>query len=80
MIMFEKEFKYYVNKQKELVSKHDGKVIIIKGERVIEVFDSISEAYFFAQENDLLGKVMIQLVGPGVESYTTTFNSSLVFA
>ena len=36
----EKEFKYYLEKQEELVKKYNGKVLVIKDCEVIGVYNS----------------------------------------
>lgn len=78
--MLDSEFTFYLDHQQEFVDKYDGMVIVLKEEEVLNVFDNISDAYFYAEDNGLLGKVLIQRVTPGRDSYTTTFNSSLIFA
>ena len=65
------EFDYYVEHQDAFVDLYDGKVIILFGDMVLAIFDTISEAYFYAQERDWLGKAMLHTVGPGVDNYTT---------
>ena len=79
-VMLEKSFKYYLEHQDEFVEKYNGKVIVLKGTELVEVFDSVPEAYWYASENDLLGQVLIHEVGPGKENYTLRISSYLVFA
>jgi len=73
-----KEFDFYVQNQKELVKKYNGKFIVIKNQKVIEVYDSEAEAYQKAQEKNDLGTFLIQKCSSGEESYTQTFHSRIL--
>lgn len=77
--MLEKEFKYYLNNQNQLVEKYNGKYIVIKGEDVIAVYDSETEAYFETQKQHELGTFLIQYCEPGDEAYTEIFHSRVSF-
>lgn len=70
--MFEKELKYFIKHQKELVRKHEGKVLTIKGDKVVGVFDSPLDAYLDLERNHELGKVMIQPCEAGQSAYTVS--------
>ena len=70
-----KQFEYYVKNQDELVSKYNGKYVVIVDETVVGDYDSETEAYAEATSKYGPGKFMLQLVGPGEESYTQTFYS-----
>jgi hypothetical protein len=74
------EFKYYVAHQDELVAQYNERAIVLKGGKVLGDFNTLSEAYWWAQDEGVLGTVMIHLVGPGEENYTTTIHSGLMFA
>lgn len=71
----QKQFDWYLANQEELVSRFDGRWIVITGESVIGVFASQSEAYSYAVANLQPGTFLIQLVGPGDENYSRTFHS-----
>ena len=75
MKQLEKEFKYYVDHQDELVKKYNGKYIVIVGDKVVGSYDDIAEAYFESQEQFDLGKFLIHHCGPGEENYTSRFHS-----
>ena len=60
------------------MTRFDGKVIVLKGEEVLDIFETLTDAYWWAYDNELLGKVMIHKVGPGEENYTLTINSHLI--
>lgn len=66
----EKEFDYYIDHQDELVKKYNGKVIVIKDEKVIGVFDTNSEAVQKTFQTHELGTFLIQKCTPGTDSYT----------
>jgi hypothetical protein len=75
----EKEFDYYLQHQQELVRKYNGKIIVIKGQTVIGVFDSELEAVQKTSETHELGTFLVQKCEPGKESYTQTYHSRVAF-
>ncbi len=75
----EKEFDYYLQHQKELVGKYNGKILVIKGQTVIGVFDSELEAVQKTSETHELGTFLVQKCEPGKESYTQTYHSRVAF-
>ena len=74
--MFAEELKYFISHQDELVKKHRGKFLVIKGKKVIGVYASAMDAYFSAQESHELGSFMIQPCEPGTDAYTVTIASA----
>ena len=68
------EFEYYLEHQAQLVRSHDGKVIVIKNNTVIGVYDSEFQALKETAKNHELGTFLIQKCAPGKESYTQTFH------
>ena len=80
MEKLEKEFKYYLEHQDELVKKYNGKFIVIKDCKVIGVFDSELEAVEKTAEKYELGTFLVQKCEPGAESYTQTYHSRVLFA
>ncbi len=78
--MLEKEFKYYIDNQKELVNKYNNKFIVIKNESVIGVFDTEQDAYVQTSKTHEIGTFLIQLCVDGKDSYTQTFHSRVSFA
>ena len=77
--MLEKEFKYYLNNQKELVKKYKGKFIVIKNQMVIGDYGSEMNAYNETLKEHELGTFLIQHCLPGEESHTATFHSRVVY-
>lgn len=78
--MLEKEFKYYLDNQKELLKKYSGRVIVIVGEKVIDDYSTEVEAYTETIKTHKVGTFLLQLCVPGKDSYTQTFHSRAIFA
>jgi hypothetical protein len=74
------EFDYYIAHQQELVAAHLGKFVVIKGGRVIGVFNSDIEAVMETSKNHQLGTFLVQKCEPGAENYTQSFHSRVTFA
>ncbi len=73
-----KEFQYYIDNQEELALKHKNKFIVIVGDKVVGVYDNISEAYSKPQEKYELGTFFIQQTGLGTENYTQIINRCML--
>ena len=73
--MFDTELGYFVAHQDELVAKHQGKTLVIRGEQVVGVYPSALDAYLGAQKQYPVGTFMIQPCEPGPEAYTVTISS-----
>ena len=80
MEKLEREFKYYIEHQDELVEKYNGKFIVIKDCKVIGAFDSELEAIEKTAEQYELGTFLVQKCEPGSESYTQTYHSRVALA
>ena len=74
-----REFQYYVEHQDELVSRYNGKHLVIKGEAVLGAYDSVQEAYVAAVKEHAPGTFLIQRCSPGEKDYTATYNSRVGF-
>ncbi|TET82182.1 hypothetical protein E3J38_02580 [candidate division TA06 bacterium] len=75
----EKEFKYYIKHQDELVKQYNGKFIVIKNRKVIGEYDSELEAIKETTKEHELGTFLIQKCKPGSKSYTQTYHSRVSF-
>ncbi|TET44998.1 hypothetical protein E3J62_08840 [candidate division TA06 bacterium] len=75
----EKEFKYYIKHQDELVKQYNGKFIVIKNRKVIGEYDSELEAIKETTKEHELGTFLIQKCEPGSKSYTQTYHSRVSF-
>ena len=70
--MFEPELAFFITNQNELVSKFNGKTLLIRGDELVGVFNTALEAYLDAQKRFEPGTFMIQQCAPGPEAYTVT--------
>ena len=80
MNTLEREFRYYLEHQPELVAKYNGKVIAIGGCEVLGEFDSEAAAVAEVSKSRALGSFIVQRVGPGDSAYSQTFHSRVSFA
>lgn len=71
----ENEFKFYLEHQKELVAMHPGKVIAIKGGKVLGAYESEPEAIKALSKSHKLGTYLLQRCLPGKDAHTRTFRS-----
>ena len=74
-MMFDKELKFFIDHQDELVAKHSGKTLVIRGENIEGVFETPLEAYLSAEKQFPVGTFMIQPCQPGPSAYTVTISS-----
>lgn len=78
--MLQKLFQWYIDNQSELVKKYDGKVLVIKDDSVVGVFNTDEEAYFDAIKKYEKGTYIIQKCSVGTNDYSQIFHSRVVFA
>lgn len=76
----EKDFKYYLDHQNDLVKEHNGKFIVIKDAKVIGSYDSELKAVKETSKTHKLGTFLVQKCEPGKNSYTQTYHSRVIFA
>jgi hypothetical protein len=77
--MLEREFKYYLSHQDDLVKQFNGKYLVIVGDSVFGAFDSKMDAYNAAKEKHEVGTFLIQRCSPGSADYAQTFHSRVHF-
>ncbi len=77
--MLEKEFKYFVDHQEELVKKFKGRFIVIVDDAVVGDYSNDGEAYIEATKTRKPGTFLIQHCIPGPTAYSQSFNSRAVF-
>lgn len=76
MVMsLEKDFQYFLSNREELLKKHEGKWLVIKGEKVIGVFDDQMKAIEETSKAEELGTFLVQKCDRSKESYSQTFHS-----
>jgi hypothetical protein len=82
--MLEKEFKYYLKHQKELVKKYNGKIIVIVNNKVnnkvINKYDNKKDAYLDSNKKFKPGTFLIIECTPGKDSYTIHQRSRIITA
>lgn len=76
----EKEFNYYLENQSDLLKKHEGKFLVIKGTEVIGTYDTELKALEETAKEHEIGTFLIQHCTPGAENYTQTYHSRVAFA
>jgi hypothetical protein len=76
----QKEFDYFLAHQQELAQKYAGKVLVIKGQTVIGVFDTELEAIQETSKTHELGTFLVQKCDFTEESHTQTYHSRVSFA
>ena len=76
----EKEFKFYIEHQDEMVGKYDGKVIVIKEGIVLGAFDNELAAVTETRKSHELGTFLVQKVSPGSTDISQTFHSRVAFS
>ena len=78
--LLKKNFYYYIANQNELVSKYDGKYLVIKDNQVQGTYDRIEDAFRFGKREFGMGNFIIQKCGSGKDNYSTTIHSPFIFA
>jgi len=76
--MFTTELNFFIENQASLVEMYLGKYIVLKGNKVVGVYDSALQAYLEAQKKHKIGSFMIQSCIPGPEAYTVTISPTSV--
>jgi hypothetical protein len=77
--MLNNEFKYFRKHQQELVSKYEGKYIVIVGHEVVGAYVSEGEAYANSIKNYKPGSFLIQHCISGKDAYSQTFHTRVAF-
>lgn len=77
--LLKSEFEWYLANQKELVKKYNGKYLVIKGCKVVDVYDREDVALFESEKKYELGSFLIQKCTKGNDAYTQSFNSRVIF-
>ena len=75
----DKEFRFYLTNQNDMVAKYDGKVVVIRNREVLGAYDSKLAAYTETIKHHEEGTFLIQRVSEGEEAYTATFHSRVAF-
>ena len=78
--MFKRELQFFIDNQSNLVNQYHGKVLVLKDQEVVGVYETPLEAYLEAQKSHELGTFMIQPCEPGPQAYTVTISTHGIFA
>jgi hypothetical protein len=74
--MFQKELDFFIKNQESLVAKYNGKILVLKEEQVVGVFDNILDAYHDSLKKFEPGSFMLQPCKPGPDAYTATISTA----
>lgn len=77
--MLEKNFKYYLAHQDELVPLYNGKYVMIVNEKVVGAYNSLYEACYNGEDKYGPGNFLVQLCTPGDSEYTIRYHSTPYF-
>jgi len=72
---FHDELAFFIKHQEDLVARHLGKALVIRGHQVVGAYDSPIAAYLAAVKEFAPGTFMIQPCEPGPSAYTITISS-----
>ena len=78
--VLKKEFEYYLAHQEDYVRQYDGKVIVLKDQKVLGVYADTVSAVTATQRDHKLGTFLVQKVEPGNAATSQTFHSRVVFS
>ncbi len=76
--MLEREFRYYLDHQDELVKQYNGKIIVIVDDKVIGKYDNKKDAYLDSIIKHKPGTFLIIECTPGTDSYTIHQRSRII--
>lgn len=68
-------FNFFIEHQEELVSKYNGRIIVIADQQVIGDYESASLAYAETIKTRNPGTFMIRRCIPGPDAYTQTYTN-----
>jgi len=66
----EKEYEYYLSIREELAREHNGKLVAIKGQEVLGIFDNYRAAANALYAEHEYGTVLMQELGRDYEYFT----------
>ena len=79
MSSLEQEFEWYLENKDDLINKHEGRVLVIKDEKVIGIFDDDMEAIRETMPEHELGTFLVQECSSDPHSTEVTFHSGVWF-
>jgi hypothetical protein len=76
--MLENEFKYYLERQDDLVKEYNGRIIVIVNGKVVGVYGSKIDAYLDSVKEYNPGTFLIIECTPGADSYNIHQRSRII--
>ena len=73
----EREFRYFLDHQDELVEKYNGEFVVIKDNQVLGHYSDRATAIKETSKKHKLGTFLVQICEPGEDSYTAVFHSRI---
>lgn len=73
------EFEYYLQNQEAIVSKYNGKFVVIKDQQIIGAYDTALSAVLETEKKFPRGTFLVQKAEPGNKAYTQNFHSRVAF-
>ncbi len=70
------ELDFFIRSQDDLSRQHSGKVLVIRGQQVVDVYADTLSAYLESKKRYTPGSFMIQLCVPGPDAYTASIASN----
>ena len=67
-----KDLEWYIANQKDLAAQHNGKILLIVDQKLIDSFGSMEEAFAAAAKKYSPGTFTLQPCSPDSDSYTLT--------
>ena len=71
----DKQLKFYIAHQDEILKEHENRFLLICGEKLIESFETRGDAYSYGLDHFKPGTFMIVKCTPGNSEYTVDFRS-----
>lgn len=77
-IVLKDELDFFIRSQDVLAREYGGKVLVIRGQQVVGVFEDTLSAYLESKTRYTPGTFMIQPCAPGPDAYTVSIASDNV--
>ncbi len=62
--LLDKQHKFYVRNEQELLEKYQGKFVVIHDEKLVDSFDTERDAYIYCVQHFQIGTFLIREVIP----------------
>lgn len=76
--VLEQEYNFFLKKRQSLLPTNENKFVVIVGEQIAGIYESVSEALKEAVKNYKLGTFLIQKVSKNEADLVQKFSSSIV--